>query len=122
MENENVIEWITNDKTVTVTLSQRKYITKVRKLAEKFPDEVEFLYENKDGSVLVKLPLRAIKINLTEKRELTEEQLEAMRERMRKMHESGQEIDEDDIIPSIPFCFYNGFCFPRGFLFASLAT
>ena len=96
MENENVIEWITNDKTVTVTLSQRKYITKVRKLAEKFPDEVEFLYENKDGSVLVKLPLRAIKINLTEKRELTEEQLEDLRERMKKIHESGQEIDEDD--------------------------
>ena len=92
MENENVIEWITNDKTVTVTLSQRKYITKVRKLAEKFPDEVEFLYENKDGSVLVKLPLRAIKINLTEKRELTEEQREVIRDRFRLAKESGQEI------------------------------
>ena len=96
MENENVIEWVTNDKTVTVTLSQRKYITKVRKLAEKFPDEVEFLYENKDGSIVAHLPLRAIKINLTEKRELTDEQLEVMRERMKKLHESGQEIDEDD--------------------------
>ena len=96
MENENVIEWITNDQQVTVTLSQRKYITKVRKLAEKFPDEVEIVYTNKDGSIVAHLPLRAIKINLTEKRELTDEQLEGLRERMKKLRESGQEVDEDD--------------------------
>ena len=96
MENENVIEWITNDKTVTVTLSQRKYITKIRRLAEKFPDEVEIMHTNKDGSILAKLSIRAIKINLTEKREITEEQREVLRERMKKMHESGQEVDDDD--------------------------
>lgn len=94
---ENVIEWINGDENVTVTLSQRKYISKVKKLAEKFPDEVEIVYTNTDGSIVCHLPLRAIKINLTPKRELTEEQKEIMRERLRLARESGQEIDEDDL-------------------------
>ena len=94
--NENVIEWINGDTQVTVTLSQKKYISKVRKLAEKFPDEVQISYENKDGSIVAHLPLRAIKINLTPKRELTEEQLEVLRERMRVAREAGQEVDDDD--------------------------
>lgn len=94
--NENVIEWLLNESQVTVTLSQRKYITKVKRLAEKYPDEVKIVYTNKDGSIVAHLPLSAIKINIVPKRELTEEQLEIMRERMRKMHEAGQEVNEDD--------------------------
>lgn len=96
MEKENVIEWISGDKNVTVTISQQKYITKIKKLSEKFPDEVKIIYTNQDGSILAHLPLRAIKINLTAKKELTEEELESLRERMKLARESGQELDEDD--------------------------
>ena len=32
---ENVIEWITGDEFVSCTFTQRKYITKVRKLMDK---------------------------------------------------------------------------------------
>ena len=66
-----------------------------KKLVEKFPDEVEIVYVNTDGSIVAHLPLRAIKINLTEKRELTEEQKEVLRERMKIARESGQEISDD---------------------------
>ena len=34
---ENVIEWINGQDTISVTLHQGRYITKVEKLAKKFP-------------------------------------------------------------------------------------
>lgn len=48
---ENVIEWFNGDDTISVTLNQKKYISKVKKLAEKYPDLVQILDENKDGSI-----------------------------------------------------------------------
>ena len=93
---ENVLEWITNESTVTATITQGRTITKIKRLAEKFPDEVEIIHTNADGSILAHLPLRAIKINLTTKRELTEEQRLINSERLRKYREIGQEVDEDD--------------------------
>lgn len=79
--NENVIEWLTNDSEVTVTLSQRKYITKVKKLQEKYPDEVRIVVENKDGSVVAKLPIKYIKISAP--RKVSEEQRDQARERLK---------------------------------------
>jgi len=98
---ENVIGWYTGENHVLVTLSQKKFITKVRRLAENFPDEVEIVYVNKDGSVLCKLPLRAIKINLSAKRELTDEQKNDLAIRLKKARESGMEVDEEDILETM---------------------
>lgn len=64
IERENVIEWVTGDDTITVTLSQRKYITRVRKLAAKLPSLVSILAENPDGSILAHLPLKALKLSI----------------------------------------------------------
>lgn len=61
---ENVIEWITGSETLTVTLTQQKYITKVEKLAEKWPDMVEIVSRNTDGSILAHLPLKALKLSI----------------------------------------------------------
>jgi hypothetical protein len=94
--NENVIEFITNDKTATVTFSQGRYVSKIKKLAEKFPDEVKIVYTNKDGSIVAHVPVSAIKLNIV-KRELTEEQRQEMAERLRLAREQGQEVDEDDM-------------------------
>ena len=80
--NENVIEWLNNDSEVTVTLSQRKYITKVKKLLEKNPDEVRIVAENKDGSIVAKLPLKYIKISAP--RKVSEEQRKQARERFKE--------------------------------------
>ena len=61
---ENVIEWITGEDTITCTFTQKKYINKVRKLAEKQPCLVSILKENRDGSILCHLPLKALKLGL----------------------------------------------------------
>ena len=80
--NENVIEWLNNDNEVTVTLNQRRYISKVKKLQEKYPDEVRIVVENKDGSIVAKLPIKYIKISAP--RKVSEEQRNQARERFKE--------------------------------------
>jgi hypothetical protein len=75
---ENNIEWLNGQQTVTVTLSQGKFINKVKRLAETHED-VEIVAENSDGSICAHLPLKFIKISAP--RQLTEEQREQARER-----------------------------------------
>src|SRR5574344_46274 len=79
---ENAIEWINGQDKVTVTLSQGRYISKVKRLADKFPEEVEIVEENEDGTLLAHIPLNYIKINRAS-RDLTEEEREELAERAR---------------------------------------
>lgn len=76
---ENNIEWLNGQQRVTVTLSQAKFINKVKRLAEQRED-VEIVAENKDGSICAHLPLKFIKISAP--RQMTEEQREQARERL----------------------------------------
>lgn len=82
--NENIIEWIRDIKYATVTFSQGRYITKIKKLAEKYPYECEIVAENKDGSVMAHIPVRWIKISAN-KSNMTEEQRIASAERLRTL-------------------------------------
>lgn len=61
---DNAIQWYTGEDFVSVTLSQRKYINKVRKMADKWPELVQILYENADGSIFARLPLKAVKLSI----------------------------------------------------------
>lgn len=70
---ENVIEFFNNDKVATVTFSQGRYISRVKKLVEKYPNECKIVAENEDGSIVAKIPTSAIKLNIV-KRDMTEEQ------------------------------------------------
>lgn len=70
--SENVIEWVKNGKRATLSLSQRRTITRVKELAEKYPDKCQIVKENKDGSVYAHVPTEWIRINPG--KELTEEQ------------------------------------------------
>lgn len=90
LEQENVIEFLKDAKTATVTFSQGRYISKIKKLAEKHPDEVEIIAVNKN-SIMAHIPVKAIKINIIEGRELTEEEKEIARERLRSYRESRQD-------------------------------
>jgi hypothetical protein len=79
MENkENAIEWITGQRTITVTLSHSKYVNKVKSLATTHK-EVKILAENEDGTILAKLPIKYLKLSAP--RQVSEEQREQMRER-----------------------------------------
>ena len=75
--NENVIEWLTGQDRVALTLGQEKYINRVKRFAEKHPGEVD-LVENTDGSVFAHVPLSWIKITPPVQREMTEEEREAV--------------------------------------------
>lgn len=80
--NENVLEWYKNEPTATVTFSQGKYITKIRKLAEKFPEECQITHENHDGSIVAHIPVKWIKVN-NPQRVMTEEEKRLAAERIR---------------------------------------
>lgn len=78
--DENVIEWVNGSDTATVNFSQVKYQSKIRKMAEKFPDKVKIV---SDKCVIVAhIPVKAIKLSIVE-RELTDEQRTALGERLR---------------------------------------
>lgn len=78
---ENAIYWTNGDENCTVNFTQVKYITKVKRLAEKFPDDVKIKSE-KNGVLIATLPVKAVKLNIVE-RELTDEERELMAERIR---------------------------------------
>lgn len=94
MENsENCIEWLTGQHTITCSISQVRYISKIKALAEKYPKKVKILAENEDGTILAKLPLKALKLNIIEK-ELTDEQREEMSRRFKERIYGGKENEE----------------------------
>lgn len=89
MDNqENMVEFISGTRTATVTFTNRKHVNRIKSLYEERGDEFKSFYLNKDGSVCAKIPLKWIKINpgslpgTRKKREMTEEQKEALRERL----------------------------------------
>lgn len=85
---ENCIEWIKGSKTATVTFPRGKFATKIRKFAERYPDEVQICNENTDGSIVAHIPVDYITIRKPKKMNYTEEQLEALRERGKAALES----------------------------------
>lgn len=90
---ENAIEWIRNSNVATVTFSQGRYISKIKKLAEKYPEEVQITAENKDGSIVAHIPVSYIKINNL-KREISDEKREVLRERARNIFHTDKNTDE----------------------------
>ena len=85
---ENCIEWENNQHKITVSFCQEKWINKVKKLKENYPDDVEIIAENEDGSICAKLPAKFLKLSPPKK--VSEEQRQAASERFRKMHEENK--------------------------------
>ena len=84
LTQENCIEWLTGSKTATVTFPRGKYATKIAKLAEQNPDEVQICHKNKDGSVVAHIPVSYVSVRKPKKMNYSEEQLEALRKRGRE--------------------------------------
>ena len=72
VNHENLLEWLTGDKTIACTLSQKKHVNSFRKFSEKFPEDYRIIYENKDGSIYGTMPINCISFRSPMK--LTEEQ------------------------------------------------
>ena len=80
---ENVIEFIKDTKTATCSFCQGRYISRIKELAEKRPDECQITATNKDGSIVAHIPVSWIRINPNI--ELSEEQKEIRSERMKQL-------------------------------------
>lgn len=85
---ENAIEFLTGDETATVSLSSKRYVNRILRLAERHPKEVEIVAQNPDGSLCANIPASWIRFNPPANREMTEEQRNAARERLLKYRES----------------------------------
>ena len=83
---ENVIEFVQNAETATVTFCQGRYISRIKELAEKKPDECKIVQINRDGSIVAHVPVAWVKINPT--RELSDEMREQYSERMKSLRQS----------------------------------
>lgn len=86
--NENVIEFLNNQHTITVSFCMQKWINKIKKLKELHPDDVKILAENDDGSICAKLPIKYLKISAPKK--VSEEQRQAASERFKKLRENNK--------------------------------
>lgn len=66
---------------------ERRWITKIRKLKEKYPDDIDIIAEpeTNDGCIYCKLPSRWLKIQ--PKRIYTEEQIAKMTARLNNVQE-----------------------------------
>ena len=86
--NENCVEFLNNQKTMTVSFCSQKWITKIDKLSQSNPDDVEIIAENKDGSICAKLPIKYLKISAP--RKVSDEQRQKASERFKKLHEENK--------------------------------
>lgn len=80
---ENVIEWSKDQKRATLSLSQRRTITRIKELAKKYPEKCQILAENKDSrgraTLYAHIPTAWIRINPG--KELSEEQRDVFAKR-----------------------------------------
>ena len=88
-ENENMIEFLDNDKEATVTLHDMRLKNRVMKLAEEYPDEVtiKVMPEQNHSFLVAHVPKKWVRINPPIKREMTEERRQAQREFMTKLRQ-----------------------------------
>ena len=84
--NENVIEWLRGDKVAAVTApSSSKLKGMITRLNTKYPDEVEILATNQDGSIFAHVPVDYVVIRKPKQMNYTDEQRAELSERMKKM-------------------------------------
>lgn len=83
---ETSLDHIAGQNTYTFFTSEAAMINKIMKLAEEYPDDVEFMAKNCDGSILCHVPKNWVKIQPP--RKLSDEQRENARKRMLNIRES----------------------------------
>lgn len=82
---ETAIERVQGTNYCTVFTAEKKFINSLNCLKDQYPDEVEILTINEDGSMVAHVPYSWLKfVKPPAKREYTDEQKQAMAERMSK--------------------------------------
>ena len=88
--NETACDYLSCDKHATFCSSETKWINKILKLAEQYPNEVEIqvLPEDNQGMILAHIPKSWMKISPPRKSNYTEEQRLAIAERLQSARNS----------------------------------
>lgn len=83
---ENAVEFSTGDGTCTCSFTSMRHVNRIKKLFEKYGSEFERFEINKDGSVYCRIPISWLRICRPTKKELSQEEKEILRERMKKLN------------------------------------
>lgn len=59
---DNAVEFLKDEKTATVTFSQGRYVSRIRELSKRFPDDVEIITDA-DGVLCAHIPTKWLRIN-----------------------------------------------------------
>ena len=84
MLHDNSIEFYTEYDTATVSFHKKKYINRILRLKEKYPEEIEIVAENNDGTLCARIPYKWVKI--APLRSVSEERREQARKWMQDFH------------------------------------
>lgn len=83
--HETVYDHLRGEDRFYVTAGEQWSINMIRRLKEKYPDEVEIEVENQDGSLLASVPSSWMRIRPKRKIEMSEEKRAELRERFEKV-------------------------------------
>ena len=95
--NENAIEWIRGEGRITVTFSDPHFIKTIKRLAKRYPNEVEILAlpSYNGGYICAHLPVSFLQIRSPGVQpQKTEDQLEELSNRMKTVNESRRKGDQ----------------------------
>lgn len=90
-QRETSYDYIAGNKYGTFFTSERKWINKIKSLAELNPDEVKIIKENDDGSILAHTPPSYFKLSPPKK--VSEAQKRKAAERFKKMWEEKRQAE-----------------------------
>lgn len=85
---ETTINFLQEDKIMTVFSSQRKWVNKLSKYAEDKESGVTVTHINKDGSKMFEVPVSWLKISPPRKVNMSEEQKQVLVQRLRENREN----------------------------------
>ena len=93
--SEFVIEWLKGeDRAFITTQSNCALKTRLMRLAEEYPSEVEIIKINTDGSLYSSVPVKYISVRHPRKVTMTEERKQAAVERLKKARETKRKDGE----------------------------
>lgn len=96
-ERETTTNAMADEKTFTIYSSESKWIKKIKKLAQEYPDDVKIsridydeIDKNKEYSIEANISKKFLKINPPRKSNMTDEQKAALAARLRKSRNAGE--------------------------------
>ena len=82
---ETAWDFIQGEKTGTFYSGQQKWIKKIHKYKEKYPDQIDIIHINSDGSVLAHAPESWFKFSPPKQMNISKERRKEMAENMRRI-------------------------------------